>query len=52
MIVETLLLSNVKFARKDGTQRQGPIVKDSQNNNWDGKLIANGSTVNVKACTF
>ena len=31
-----------KVLRKDGTQRQGPVVKDSQNNNWDGKLIANG----------
>ena len=41
-----------KVLRKDGTQRQGPVVKDSQNNNWDGKLIANGSTVNVKAIPF
>ena len=41
-----------KVLRKDGTQRQGPVVKDSQNNNWDGKLIANGSTVNVKAVPF
>jgi len=41
-----------KVMRKDGTQRQGPIVKDSQNNSWDGKLIANGSTVNVKAVPF
>ena len=41
-----------KVERKDGTQRQGPIVKDSQNNNWDGKLIANGSVVNVKAVPF
>ena len=38
--------------RKDGTQRQAPIVKDSQNNLWDGKLVANGSTVNVKAIPF
>ena len=28
------------------------LVKDSQNNAWDGKLIANGSTVNVKAVPF
>jgi|TARA_R110000803_G_scaffold119915_1_gene188151 hypothetical protein len=41
-----------KVERKDGTQRQGPLVKDSQNNNWDGKLIANGSVVNVKAVPF
>ena len=41
-----------KVMRKDGTSRQGPIVKDSQNNDWDGKLIANGSTVNVKAIPF
>ena len=41
-----------KVLKKDGTQRQGPVVKDSQNNNWDGKLIANGSTVNVKALPF
>jgi hypothetical protein len=41
-----------KVARKDGTSRQGPLVKDSQNNNWDGKLIANGSVVNVKAVPF
>ena len=41
-----------KVARKDGTQRHGPMVKDSQNNIWDGKLIANGSTVNVKAVPF
>jgi len=41
-----------KVMRKDGTSRQGPVVKDSQNNDWDGKLIANGSTVNVKAVPF
>ena len=41
-----------KVERKDGTQRHGPVVKDSQNNNWDGKLIANGSVVNVKAVPF
>jgi hypothetical protein len=41
-----------KVERKDGTIRQGPAVKDSQNNDWDGKLIANGSVVNVKAIPF
>tara|TARA_R110001606_G_scaffold183077_1_gene329695 strand:- start:283 stop:801 length:519 start_codon:yes stop_codon:yes gene_type:complete len=41
-----------KVERKDGTIRQGPTVKDSQNNDWDGKLIANGSVVNVKAIPF
>ena len=41
-----------KVALKDGTERQGPLVKDSQNNNWDGKLIANGSVVIVKAVPF
>jgi len=41
-----------KVMRKDGTQRQPPIVKDSENNLWNGKLIANGSTVNVKAIPF
>jgi hypothetical protein len=38
--------------RKDGSQRHPPIVKDSENNLWNGKLIANGSTVNVKAIPF
>ena len=38
--------------RKDGTQRAAPIVKDSQNNLWDGKLVAIGSNVNVKAIPF
>jgi|TARA_R110001632_G_scaffold117850_1_gene230016 hypothetical protein len=41
-----------KVLRKDGSQRQPPIVKDSENNLWNGKLIANGSTVNVKAIPF
>jgi hypothetical protein len=41
-----------KVMRKDGTERQAPIVKDSQNNLWDGKKIANGSLVNVKAIPF
>ena len=38
--------------RKDGTERHPPIVKDSQNNLWGGKKIANGSVVNVKAIPF
>ena len=50
-----------KVLRKDGSRRQAPSVKDSQNNPWavedeDGKLnyklIGNGSTVNVKALPF
>ena len=41
-----------KVMRKDGTERQAPIVKDSQNNLWDGKKIANGSVVNVKAIPY
>ena len=41
-----------KVLRKDGSQRHPPIVKDSENNLWNGKLIANGSTVNVKAIPF
>ena len=41
-----------RVMRKDGTQRAAPIVKDSQNNLWNGKLIANGSTVNVKAVPY
>jgi len=41
-----------KVFRKDGSQRQAPIVKDSQNNPWDTKLIANGSLVNVKAIPY
>ena len=41
-----------KVLRKDGSQRAAPFVKDSQNNPWNGKLIANGSTVNVKAIPF
>jgi len=41
-----------KLFRKDGSQRTPPGVKDSQNNPWNGKLIANGSTVNVKAVPF
>ena len=41
-----------KVLRKDGSQRAAPFVKDSQNNPWNGKMIANGSTVNVKAVPF
>ena len=41
-----------KVMRKDGTQRAAPIVKDSQNNLWNGKLVANGSKVNVKAIPY
>jgi hypothetical protein len=41
-----------KVMRRDGTERHPPIVKDSQNNLWDGKLIANGSLVNVKAIPY
>ena len=41
-----------KVLRKDGSRRQAPSVKDSQNNPWDSKLIGNGSTVNVKALPF
>ena len=41
-----------KVHRKDGSSRQPPIVKDSENNLWNGKLIANGSLVNVKAIPY
>ena len=41
-----------KVLRKDGSERKAPIVKDSQNNLWDDKLIANGSLVNVKAVPY
>jgi len=41
-----------KVLRADGSQRAAPSVKDSQNNPWNGKLIANGSTVNVKATPY
>ena len=41
-----------KVMRKDGSQRSAPRITDSQNNPWDGKLIANGSKVNVKAIPF
>jgi len=38
--------------RKNGEQNRPPVVMDSQNNLWDGKLVANGSTVSVKAVPF
>ena len=41
-----------KVLRADGSQRAAPSVKDSQNNPWNGKLIANGSTVNGKATPY
>jgi hypothetical protein len=42
-----------KVVRKDGTQRNAPLVMDSQNNRWNNdKKIANGSTVNVKAIPY
>jgi len=41
-----------KVLRRDGSQRTPPVVKDSQNNPWNGKLVANGSKVNVKAIPF
>ena len=41
-----------KVLRADGSQRAAPFVKDSQNNPWNGKLIANGSIVNVKAVPY
>jgi len=46
----------VKIKRKvnklDGSQRTAPIVKDSNNNDWDDRLIGNGSLVNVKFSTY
>jgi hypothetical protein len=42
-----------KVHRKDGSQRNAPLVMDSQNNRWNNdKKIANGSTVNVKAIPY
>lgn len=41
-----------KVYKRDGSERPAPIVKDSQNNNWDGSLIGNGSMVNVKFATY
>ena len=41
-----------KVLRKDGTQKSPPIVRDSQNNPWDNKLIGNDSVVNVRAMPY
>ena len=42
-----------KVHRKDGTERNAPLVMDSQNNRWNNDTkIANGSTVNVKAIPY
>ena len=41
-----------KVSRSDGSMRNSPSVIDSQNNPWNGKLIGNGSRVNVKAFPF
>jgi hypothetical protein len=41
-----------KVSRPDGSMRNAPSVLDSQNNPWNGKLIGNGSKVNVKAFPF
>ena len=42
-----------KVHRKEGSQRNAPLVMDSQNNRWNNeKKIANGSTVNVKAIPY
>lgn len=37
-----------KVLRQDGTKRQAPVVKDAQNNPWNGQLIGNGSVCNIK----
>jgi|TARA_R110001599_G_scaffold236788_1_gene436128 hypothetical protein len=41
-----------KVDKRDGTKQTAPIVKDSNNNDWDDRLIGNGSLVNVKFSTF
>ena len=41
-----------KVSRPDGSMRNAPSVIDSQNSPWNGKLIGNGSKVNVKAFPF
>jgi len=41
-----------KVYKNDGSMRPAPIVKDSENNDWDGRLIGNGSLVNVKFSTY
>jgi len=35
-------------AYQSGEQKSPPIVKDSQNNPWNGMLIGNGSKINAK----
>lgn len=37
-----------KVAYQSGEQKSPPIVKDSQNNPWNGSLIGNGSKINAK----
>jgi hypothetical protein len=37
-----------KVLRTDGTTNYPPVIKDSQNNNWSGKLIGNESVVTIK----
>ena len=32
-----------KVYKRDGTQRNAPVIKDSQNNSWDGSLIGSMS---------
>jgi hypothetical protein len=41
-----------KVHKKDGSERPSPVIKDSQNNTWDGSLVGNGSLVNVKFSTY
>jgi len=41
-----------KVNKKDGSIRPSPVIKDSQNNTWDGNLVGNGSLVNVKFTTY
>ena len=41
-----------KVNKRDGSQRNAPVVKDAENNSWDDRLIGNGSQVNVKFSTY
>ena len=41
-----------KVNKKDGSVRPSPVIRDSQNNTWDGNLVGNGSLVNVKFTTY
>tara|TARA_A100000172_G_scaffold80591_1_gene70590 strand:+ start:207 stop:755 length:549 start_codon:yes stop_codon:yes gene_type:complete len=42
-----------KVDKADGSKRNAPFVKDSQNNPWDkNTMIGNGSSVNVMARTW